>query len=73
MVTTSSPAMKSWLQIVHLALLPSKVMGIGGSGGGTLGVAFVDVGSLENAEDVARVMDAAKERRSRSKKPPCAG
>ena len=48
-------------------------MGIGGSGGGTLGVAFVDVGSLEDVEDVARVMDAAKERRSRSKKPPCAG
>ena len=73
MVTTSSPTIKSWSQIAHLSLFPSKVMGIGGSGGGTLGVAFGVVASLETDEDVARVMDAAKEFRSRWKKPPCVG
>ena len=64
MVTTSSPAIKSWSQIAHLSLFPSKVMGIGGSGGGILGVAL-GVVSLETDGDVTRVMDAAKERRSR--------
>ena len=56
--------MKSRSQIAHLSLFPSKVMGIGGSGGGILGVAL-GVVSLETDGDVTRVMDAAKERRSR--------